>query len=126
MGKRIYNWKRFWVEREGGFNLSDGGYLTDPDTEWGRLYSRGAIALSTIARSPCLVLLGEPGIGKSTAIKSEFDALETQDSAKRLFLDLREVGSDWQLDRKLFSSSDFQSWKNASSSLRTRARYRIM
>jgi len=31
-----FEWKRFWCARGGSINLSDGGYLADPESVWGR------------------------------------------------------------------------------------------
>jgi hypothetical protein len=45
MSKRTYNWKRY--------------------------YKGDVVSFESIASTPCLVLLGEPGIGKSTALDRE-------------------------------------------------------
>ena len=72
---QVYEWKRFWCPRESRIKLSDGGYLVDPDLEWGRLLNSDVLPFVSIVEKPCLVLLGEPGIGKSFAIESEWSAL---------------------------------------------------
>lgn len=111
MAKKYYNWKRFWAKREGQVNLSDGGYLFDPDSEWGKIYNPDVFPFSGIANTPCLILLGEPGIGKSVAIRSEFNTIEVSDPTQRMILDLRSIGSDTQLNRKLFDNENFRNWK---------------
>jgi len=70
---QCYKWKRFWCRREENFYLSDGGFLSDPDA--GVLYSPNSNAHSfdDISSWPCLVLLGEPGIGKSRALESAYE-----------------------------------------------------
>lgn len=68
----VYNWKRFWCPREGKISLSDGGFLVDPDWEYGSKLNPDVVAFSSIAHYPCLVLLGEPGIGKTTALRAEY------------------------------------------------------
>jgi len=65
MLKQSYEWKRFWCHPTGNISLADSGYLLDPDTDWGKAGNPELVTLETISDIPCLVLLGEPGIGKS-------------------------------------------------------------
>lgn len=63
---KTYDIKRFWTPIDKKFDLSDGGYLEDPEQypEWmGHAESVGYEYLQDV---PCLILLGEPGAGKST------------------------------------------------------------
>ncbi|HBE57380.1 MAG TPA: hypothetical protein DDW56_07565, partial [Cyanobacteria bacterium UBA11366] len=69
MSEQVYDWKRFWCPRSGNINLGDRGYLVDPDSEWGQHFNPDLVSLDAIAHIPCLVLLGEPGIGKSQGMK---------------------------------------------------------
>ena len=62
---------RFWCPRSGHINLADCGYLSDPDTEWGRAHNPDLISFAKISSLPCLVLLGEPGIGKTRTMETE-------------------------------------------------------
>lgn len=109
----IYNWKRFWCSRAGSFDLSDGGYLVDPDSKWGHLSNPDAKSFESITATPCLVLLGEPGIGKTYAIKTAQSAIndkikEVDD--QMLCFDLRSYGSEDRLVRDLFENPTFLSW----------------
>lgn len=70
MSKQEYSWKRFCCPPSGSINLADGGYLYDPDAEWGKTYNPNLVTLEVIADIPCLVLLGEPGIGKSQELEN--------------------------------------------------------
>ena len=113
MSNQIYNWKRFWCSRTGSFNLSDGGYLADPDSEWGRLFNPEVVSYESIATIPCLVLLGEPGIGKTRSIQTAQSAIyekikEADDQI--LCLDLRSYSSEDRLIRNLFENTTFLSW----------------
>lgn len=67
-----YNWKRYWCPRGGMFQLAAGGYFADPESEWGKLLKQDIFPFDAIANTPCLILLGEPGIGKSRAIEDTF------------------------------------------------------
>jgi predicted NACHT family NTPase len=70
MSEKIYNWKRFWCSRTSQVNLGDRGYLYDPESEYGHLLNPELVGLEVIADVPCLILLGEPGIGKSQEMKN--------------------------------------------------------
>lgn len=116
MSDRIYSWKRFWCprsERSERINLAEGGYLCDPEAEWGHIYNPDLVTFEAISKLPCLVLLGEPGIGKSRAIEAEQKKIVneirgTEDEV--LSLDLRSFGSEDRLVRKLFESPEFAAW----------------
>jgi hypothetical protein len=40
VNKHKYNWKRFWCPRGGHINLSDGGFLYDPESEYSYYHPR--------------------------------------------------------------------------------------
>lgn len=110
-----YNWKRFWCPRTGIVNLSDGGYLVNPDSEWGRYYNSEVVSFDSISSIPCLILLGEPGMGKSYSMRAEREAIDVkiaQEGGQTYWLDLRSYGSEDRLIRNLFESPVFSSWKN--------------
>lgn len=96
-------------------NLSDTGFLTDPESENFRYVTSDVVDFEAIASSHCLVLLGEPGIGKSTAMHDEYLILKERDehSEERfLFTDLGEFGEESRLIREVFESEEIQRWKN--------------
>ena len=110
-----YNWKRFWCLRSSSIRLSDDGYLPDPDSVLGRIYNPNVVPYETIASVPCLVLLGEPGIGKTHAMRAEREAINTkirEVDNQTLWLDLRSYGSEDRLIRDLFGNMTFVSWVN--------------
>ncbi len=110
---RYYAWKRFWCPREGSSSLTDGGYLVDPDTQYGSYLNPALRPFADISHIPCLALLGEPGIGKTETMKTEqaaIDAAVASDGGVTLWLNLRTCGSEQRLIDKLFESSEFTSW----------------
>jgi predicted NACHT family NTPase len=109
----VYQWKRFWGLREGKVSLSDGGYLYDPDSDMGKLYNAGLLSFSEISATPCLVLLGEPGIGKTRTIRMELDRIKTgieEQGGQIIWLDLRSYGSEDRLIADLFQNPVFDAW----------------
>ena len=111
----LYNWKRFWCPREGSFSLGDSGYLTDPESKWGRDLQPQVVAFDKIQTIPCLLLLGEPGIGKSSAMESEQDSIvpyAATEQAQFLWRDLRSYGDETRLCQALFEDPIFLDWKH--------------
>lgn len=116
MLKKDYDWKRFWCPRSGSINLADGGYLYDPDAEWGKAYSPDLVSLEAIADVPCLVLLGEPGIGKSRELENlkVFTEKKISEPSQVLELNLRSFTS---LKEDLFKDETFTDWLRGSNHL---------
>lgn len=114
MSEQDYDWKRFWCPRSGYIDLSDRGYLVDPESEWGQHYNPALVSLEAIANIPCLVLLGEPGIGKSQEMKNlrKYTEGTTNPTHKILALNLQAYGSEDRLVRNLFESRPFTDWIN--------------
>ncbi|RZB29290.1 MAG: hypothetical protein AEth_01258 [Candidatus Argoarchaeum ethanivorans] len=120
MSDERYNWKRFWCPRTDNIDLSDRGYLYDPDSEYGHIYNPDVVTFESIETIQCLVLLGEPGIGKTRTMDAERNAINTrfeQEGGTTFWLDLRSCGSDYMLFRKLFGSQEFVSWRNGTHQL---------
>ena len=59
MSSQSYNFKRFWYPRTSKIDLSDDGYLYDPESKYGYIYSPDVVPFEYIMSIPCLVLLGE-------------------------------------------------------------------
>ncbi len=103
--------RRFWVPREDDPDLSDGGFLVDPELELAQNRTSTAVPFESIGMFPVLGLLGEPGIGKSTALKSDHDRIKASVSKARepvFWVDLSLYGSDALLDQKVFRSKRFR------------------
>src|SRR5580704_1793271 len=72
----IYPWRRYWARRDGFVDLSDDGFLVDPESERARYSAQKLHTLSELQQYRALALLGEPGIGKSVTLESEYAALQ--------------------------------------------------
>ncbi len=111
----IYPWKRFWCHRSGRVSLSDEGFLSDPDGKYAKYFQKEVVAFDEIQHYSCLILLGEPGIGKTTAIKAEFqNMVEHTDNTtvNALYFNLNEYGSEDRLISDVFKSDVFTLWKS--------------
>ncbi len=103
-----YPWKRFWYPLGADFRLFDGGYLSDPDGEHGQPLNPDAVSFDHISNIPCLVLLGEPGIGKSTAL---------QNSDATLRFDLGAYQTDTSISQDVFHHPDVLAWLQGANTL---------
>ena len=89
--------KRFWAPREAEPDLSDSGFLVDPESRLAQVRGSSALPFEAIADKPVLILLGEPGIGKTTALEAEYTQIKSAASGtgSRVFwVDLGLYGSD--------------------------------
>ncbi|AGF52732.1 sll0178 [Synechocystis sp. PCC 6803] len=109
MSQQNYNWKRFWCPRSGNISLRDGGYLDDPNTKWGKACNPDLVSLEDIAEIPCLVLLGEPGVGKTHELEKlqRFTEETICEYSKVLGLNLRTFTN---LKEDLFRDKTFSDW----------------
>lgn len=110
--KVTYPWVRYWAPRDGFFRLVD-GFVDGSDFARNNGLSQAA-QFDAFREVPCLVLLGEPGIGKSSAIDQEFAlALEQVDQGVREArkIDLREVGDEASFYKEAFDSEEISAWK---------------
>ncbi len=108
-----YEWTRFWCARDGVTLVDVEGYLCDPAHAHAGAAPSGAVPFAQLQTVPCVVLLGEPGIGKSTAIRDAFDDVAASvassgNTAKRF--DLRSYGDESRLVRDLFESPEVAAW----------------
>jgi hypothetical protein len=108
----LYNWKRYWCPREGSLNLSDDGYLFDPESKYGLFINQDACSYIDIASRNCLVLLGEPGIGKTTVLDAiaQFEG----NNYRTVQLDLGEYSSEDRLFRHFFENEAIKTWLDGS------------
>jgi predicted NACHT family NTPase len=119
-GRPIYDWQRFWVPRTGTVDLSDGGFLADPTSLLLRSSATKPRPLTELTDYRALVLLGEPGIGKSTTLLEEAERVAKQAVAENtisIHIDLRAYSSDLLLHNKVFESAEFMAWLRGSSRL---------
>ena len=117
MPEVIYRWRRFWCPSRGTINLTDDGFLYDPEGYAGDTYNPDIVTLEEASTSQVLILLGEPGLGKSQAIKDAESSLISKVKAEgheALFIDLGQYESEDRLSQDLFFNPVFLKWKMGS------------
>ncbi len=118
MTEAHYDWLRYWTPRDTPIAL-DGGYLVDPQEAYGAAAHPEVRSLEELRESRCLVLLGEPGIGKSTLLELEHARLKEilEDPDDCLDFDLGIAQSDAFLAQELFGHPTFRAWKEGNHKL---------
>lgn len=106
--------KRYWSRGEGLVALDQEGFLLDPDDK-DQIYNKTeVVSFDEINNTNCLILLGEPGVGKSQAVQHEYSRLLKQDvNSLIIFHDISEFGDENRLIEELFKSKFFQNWINS-------------
>jgi hypothetical protein len=93
------------------------GYLDDPESDLGRHYNSHLKTLDKLLDVRCLILLGEPGMGKTTTLsksRPEIEADIQTRGANALWLDLHSYGDEGRLYRDMFESEGCEAWKHGS------------
>lgn len=111
MEDKIYQWKRFWCPLDKKYKLSKDGYLEDIDRNYG-IMNPDILSFEMMAGIPCLILLGEPGIGKTKSVEAEIERLkrEKKENEQVLHYDLGTYGNELILYRDLFENQFFKNW----------------
>ncbi|MEW5930033.1 MAG: hypothetical protein AB1941_21470 [Gemmatimonadota bacterium] len=90
------------------------GYVTDPSTTWGVTLNPHLVTRSALRQHPCIVLLGEPGIGKSTELKAWREDITRSPElpgSDFLWADLKGY-SEERLRRRIFESPQVLRWRD--------------
>jgi hypothetical protein len=103
-------WNRFWAPIGTQLHPGYDGFIVDPNSEFGKIANPSLLPFARFRDVPCLALLGEPGMGKSSAIKDFVATSPTNCDVHRLDL-LRHCGTDVLLFRNLFDAPWFKAWE---------------
>ena len=108
--KKDYKWQRFWYPRETPIPLEN-GYLSLPSQEYAQYFQDERKTLNQLKGIPCLILLGEPGIGKSSEIEKWVTVFreQQQDHVEILQIDLGGQ-TESTLNEELFTGQTYQIW----------------
>ena len=110
----FYNWKRRWIlqgTRENQTNnlstLAQSWSFSSPGT------STNSFSLDNLSNTPVTILLGEPGIGKSSEINSYFHRLGPSETNQlRIFLEYPPSNF-----LQFFNQPQFEAWRNGEARL---------
>ena len=115
-----FDWKRFWCPLGSPISLGDRGFLSDPDGEYGQYVNKHLAPLETLSSIQCLVLLGEPGMGKSVAVdayrRRVVPGLEDHGDLA-LHVNLNLFRSDTLLVQMIFQNRTMAAWQAGTQTL---------
>ncbi len=105
------NWERGWVAPDGELPLVDDVWLPEPD--WLRYGGFGVVTLEEVRAVPSLLLLGEPGSGKSVCLQREHDAVDAAkpDGEETHLVDLGWAHDARDLRERVFEHPKFLAWR---------------
>lgn len=89
------------------------GFVQDSEGEYGKYLNPDLVGIEAIQDIPCLILLGEPGIGKTHEITTMSNLVAEQaPKTGELYLSvkLENYGSDERLCRKIFEGETIKQW----------------
>lgn len=111
MTNLLHKWPRFWVPLGKPVPLDQAGFLYDPEDKHAHYYYSDyhACNLDQLTEHPAAILLGEPGIGKSTTLKEEFLRLQAE-GQPCLYRELNQYHSDTRLIDDIFDSEEVRLW----------------
>ena len=110
-----YAWNRRWIPSDVGGSDGSGDTVRSRSFKalWQMRFSDEGLLLQSIAATPCLILLGEPGMGKTYAVRREYrrlDSLRREHGIVHI-VDLLGSDSPQHVRERLFSNQTYRDWK---------------
>ncbi len=107
-----HEWKRYWYKRGIQLPYKDGFFEPEKISMVSDEFS--VVPIQEILNNPCLVLLGEAGLGKSTIIEQTVTELKEETLGESiqeiLYCDLRLISSEESLNKSIFENKIFVDW----------------
>lgn len=92
--------------------MDQSGFLSDPEGHFYEHNSHKVYGFEKINHFPCLVLLGEPGQGKSHALQDAYEFSQKQ-GRSTLFVDLKGESEFSRIEKMIFSSTEYVKWSES-------------
>lgn len=108
------DWTRYWAPLGQPCNYDADGFVPGPRTDQFIQPNEHFRAFSEFDASPLLLLVGEPGVGKSREIELAADALRQRLVNERddvLFVDMKQTSEESRLRELIFDSDEFVDWR---------------
>ncbi len=107
-----FDWIRYWCPNGDNYYIDQNGYVIDPSTSQ---FSANSHLVQDPFRQPqhCVILLGEPGIGKSTAMNkfcAEFNANHGDSADEIHLIKLETLSTDVSFKSEMIHNDVVQTW----------------
>jgi len=99
--------KRFLIPAGEEVKFIENGFLPNPDDKYQKLMNETIVSFEEIENEACLIILGEPGIGKTTLLKNEAKRL-SENNKKFLWVDLKDVSDSTALKEEIVGQSEIK------------------
>lgn len=111
MTPKIIPYQRYWHNLGEVLPLDENGFLRDPNIDWYQVYYQDeeVFTLSELMQFECLLLLGEPGIGKSTELK-KLETKEEERNHKKVAFTLRRFESKIDFKESVLDDIVVSNW----------------
>lgn len=104
---------RYWCSPDGNFHLDDRGYLADPSSFAGN--ASGVVESNSLLSGGAVVLLGEPGSGKSTALRQLVAVTSAElagPGAEVVQIDLGTYGDESRVVNEVLRGDSVREWRD--------------
>jgi hypothetical protein len=114
-------WKRFWCPQ--GTDVSCGlfgdAFLTDPESDFGAHVNAHLVKLQELLDRPCLVLCGEPGIGKSKTLEAAADDIRANlpSGENLIWVEFRAIPDIGTFTRRTLDLENWRAWRKSNEKL---------
>jgi hypothetical protein len=105
-----YDWKRYWHKFGNSPHISNGFLFVSE-------YLKDVFSLDEVLDTSCLILLGEPGMGKSNEIERIYKTQVVDENNDKLYFPLSSFGNEDRLVREIFQSDTINQWKSNNKNL---------
>lgn len=110
-----HNWRRYWVSAEKDYPVDHMGFPINPVAEHAWYYQTEAAPFDKLTERRCLILLGDPGLGKTTALSEAYETAKAKVAGgpdQVMFRNLGEFESQSYLVDEVFRAPEVERWKN--------------
>jgi hypothetical protein len=105
---------RYWLPDGDQLEFSDRGFMPDPSKKWSAAWVSNVRSYAQIDETACLVLVGEPGLGKTTALERAAEDLKERRGDSKdevLYVDLSATTEESVLRSRIFASPEWKRWR---------------
>lgn len=108
---------RFWTTADRGHNTDQTGWLLDPSQNFWLPGNNDIVATHELSEHRCLILLGQPGMGKSSTLSKGSPLVLGTGEADSLTVNLAAYSSEERLERVVLDGEKIRAWMAGSHEL---------